>query len=95
VAVLINSLLEETEGNLPNTRVVYIDVEKVLLPSVDSFKPNSYFQGDIKISPDPLTFYWRSHQDPELLIYCSNAEFLLEQQRLLAQQTGTLPGTTP
>ena len=42
-------------------------------------------KGRIHLTNDPLTFYWSSHLDEELTLYCSNTEFILEQQFLLEQ----------
>ena len=51
-------------------RLVFLDIEK----------------GRIHLSNDPLTFYWTSHEDQELTFYCSNTEFILQQQFLFEQQ---------
>ena len=50
-------------------RLVFLDIE----------------EGRIHLTNDPLTFYWSSHKDEELTLYCSNTEFILEQQFLLEQ----------
>ena len=48
-------------------KLVFLDIEK----------------GRIHLTNDPLTFYWSSHLDDQLTFYCSNTEFILEQQFLL------------
>ena len=50
-------------------KLVFLDIEK----------------GRIHLTNDPLTFYWSSHLDDQLTLYCSNTEFILEQQFLLEQ----------
>ena len=50
-------------------KLVFLDIEK----------------GRIHLTNDPLTFYWSSHLDDQLTFYCSNTEFILEQQFLLEQ----------
>ena len=56
-------------NKLEQVKLVFLDIEK----------------GRIHLTNDPLTFYWSSHLDEELTLYCSNTEFILEQQFLLEQ----------
>ena len=54
---------------LVQVKLVFLDIEK----------------GRIHLTNEPLTFYWSSHLDDQLTLYCSNTEFILQQQFLLEQ----------
>jgi len=70
VAKMAEGLLSHHSQAVPKVSLVFLDIEK----------------GRIHLSNDPLTFYWSSHEDQELTFYCSNTEFILQQQFLLEQQ---------